>query len=465
MKIKSFSQQGKRSNNEDYLGYQEHLYMVCDGIGGHVSGERASKFVVEQMTALFPYPVPDLTKDQIQEGLGTVQARLNKILETEPECEKMGTTFTGIFISENFWYAAHIGDSRIYLFRPSEEKMWVTKDHSLVGEMMYHHDITREAGRFHPFSNRISKAMIANSENKINTADIAKIDQLKKGDVLMLCSDGVVEAWGENQLIELFADSSLSFDQKAEKLRQQCEQLSKDNNTALLMEIEEKEAFSNGSNDELQWLSFQEVKEDYQMYLKDQQEKEEDAEEAVDITDDIQSQESPTPVTFSDRNPDGVQTVQNKEIDSEQVSGKGNSPRKMFSVYLLIAVVALVIFAVAMVMKKCSRTSNSDTPVIIHQEQVDEDGKQGTTPRDISKKGNSAGMEKTQGNTQPLLRPTQNMNTPSKVSTGEGVKQKTQTNPEKTQEHFQEGNPGGGPNGHPEETPKENGQNNHQPEP
>lgn len=275
MKVQQFSQQGKRSNNEDSLGISEALLTVCDGMGGHNFGERASAFVRDAMLQAFPTVQP-LGKMEIQQQLNQVQKELNLLLVQEPELEKMGTTFTGIFRTPDVWYAAHIGDSRIYLFRPSEQKLWHTWDHSLVGELMRTREITTEAGRFHPLSNRIAKAIIAQKEGKTASASIVKIDELQAGDILLLCSDGVVEAWGDWELVQLFSDDSLSFEQKCEKLAQQCNEKSKDNNTAIIAEMEAQDAFSFGSNEELDWTSFADVQADYQAYMKDLCEEEEE---------------------------------------------------------------------------------------------------------------------------------------------------------------------------------------------
>ena len=268
MKINQFSQQGKRSNNEDSFGMSAGLLTVCDGMGGHVSGERASAFVKNALLKAFAEPRP-LGKMEIQQQLNQVQTDINQLLEKEPELEKMGTTFTGVFITPDVWYAAHIGDSRIYLFRPSEQKLWHTWDHSLVGELMRTKEITIEAGRFHPMSNRISQAIIAQKDGKLANASIVKIDELKSGDVLLLCSDGVIEAWSDLELVKLFSDESLSFEQKCKKLALQCNEKSKDNNTAIIAEIEEVDAFSFGTNEELEWTAFSEVEADYQQYVKD----------------------------------------------------------------------------------------------------------------------------------------------------------------------------------------------------
>jgi protein phosphatase len=266
MKIYQFSNLGKRTNNEDSLGNNKALFTVCDGMGGHNYGERASAFVVDWMLDAFSQIMP-LDKSEIQQQLSNVQLALNGVLEKEPELEKMGTTFTGIFRTPDVWYAAHIGDSRIYLFRPSERKLWHTWDHSMVGELMRTHEITVEAGRFHPMSNRISKAIIAQRDGKPVMASVAKFDELKDGDVLLLCSDGVVEAWGDWDLVQLLENDSLSFEEKCNKIAAQCNERSKDNNTAIIAEIEAPDAFSYGHNDEIQWTTFDEVKTDYMQYV------------------------------------------------------------------------------------------------------------------------------------------------------------------------------------------------------
>lgn len=277
MEIRKFSQIGKRENNEDFLGFNENLITVCDGMGGHTCGERASKFVVESMLQKFEQPIEGLNEELIQQKLQEVQTEVNEILKTEPQLEKMGTTFTGIFRSLEAWYVAHIGDSRVYLYRPSEEKLWHTWDQSLVGQLMKYKDITREAGRFHPMSNRIDKAIIANSAGKTHTAEIAKFDQLQPGDIFMLCSDGVVEAWGDLELVNLFKDNSLSFDQKVEKLARQCNEKSRDNNTAIVLELGENDALAFGNNEGITWVPFKEIEDDYALYLQKQKEDEERA--------------------------------------------------------------------------------------------------------------------------------------------------------------------------------------------
>lgn len=339
MKINQFSQQGKRSNNEDSVGYSKGLLTVCDGIGGHVSGERASAFVIEAMLKAFAAPQP-IGKMEIQQQLNKVQTDLNQLLEKEPELEKMGTTFTGIFLTPDVWYAAHIGDSRIYLFRPSEQKLWHTWDHSLVGELMRTHEITVEAGRFHPMSNRIAKAIIAQKDGNPSNASIVKIDELKAGDIFMLCSDGVVEAWGDLELVKLFSDTSLSFEQKCKQLKKQCAEKSKDNNTALIAEIEEKDAFSFGGNDELEWTTFAEVEADYQQYLKDTSES-----DTENTTPHEPLKEDPQPIEEKPRAKAPERPLENKLPDHQYATTTVHRRRRWWPLLVVaLAIVGLVLF-------------------------------------------------------------------------------------------------------------------------
>ena len=350
MKIHHFSQQGKRSNNEDSLGTSAGLLTVCDGMGGHVAGERASAFVKDALLKAFAEPQP-LGKMEIQQQLNQVQQDLNQLLEKEPELEKMGTTFTGVFVTPDVWYAAHIGDSRIYLFRPSEQKMWHTWDHSLVGELMRTKEIPIEAGRFHPMSNRISKAIIAQKESKLASASIVKIDELKAGDILLLCSDGVVEAWGDWELVQLFSDESLSFEQKCKKLAQQCNAKSKDNNTAIIAEIGEEDAFSFGTNDELEWTTFAEVEADYQQYVKDNEKvketcnaREDKPAEKEETSPNAEPEKKPMASDNPQKSLDKTNDYHNKPstTDSPQQKDTPKKKKSLWVVVLLIVVAAVV---------------------------------------------------------------------------------------------------------------------------
>lgn len=361
MKKENFSQIGTRENNEDFLGHNEHCIVVCDGIGGHASGEVASKYIVDFVLLNSKDQQEEFTKSSIQELLLAAQNGLNNMLDDKPHLAKMGTTFTGLFFSENACFAAHIGDSRIYLIRPAEKKIWHTWDHSLVGELVKNKDITHEAGRHHPMGNRISKALMANEKGKTAKADILKLDQLQKGDLFLLCSDGVNEAWPEHELVELLCNTSLNIQQKTDVIKDKCSKLSKDNNTVYLVEIEEPDEMSFGSNEEVKWINLQEFYDDFDLHKKKIAEEEAEAEE-----EEIEAEIISSPIVEPIRNTESNQQTNNNQhqgnnsIDLNQPAQKNdtyidkqrkntntsafkNLLQKRFIWLLLIAIAAILI--------------------------------------------------------------------------------------------------------------------------
>jgi serine/threonine protein phosphatase PrpC len=347
MKTISYSHIGTRNNNEDSLGASTNTFIVCDGMGGHTSGEVASKFVVDEVLQLVSELQTEITVDAIDTILETVQVNLNKKLETQPELLKMGTTFTGVFFAKEAVYVAHIGDSRVYLVRPPEKKIWHTWDHSLVGGLMKSGEITREKGRLHPMSNRISKAITANDKGKTVRADIVKLDAIKKGDLFFLCSDGVNEAWKEHELMALLCNTDLISEEKLKKIETQCAQDSRDNNTAILLEIEKKDVLLNDTNKEIEWLPLASFEKDYEEYLINKKKEEE---EDVLFVDSIQEKEQAT----------DVNTALN-EVNNKEKKQKGS--RLLYFIVFSIVMMLLSVFLINSYLQ--SKSSPDKRPVKI----------------------------------------------------------------------------------------------------
>jgi PPM family protein phosphatase len=282
MKLYSYTQVGKRQNNEDFLGHNNNTIIVCDGVGGHTAGDFASKFVVKH-TLKTTENTLECNKISIQQDLAKVQKELNQIIEQRPVLVNMGTTYTAIYISKQAYFLAHIGDSRIYFVRPSENKIWHTWDHSLVGELMRKNEISREAGRHHPMGNRISRAIIANDNDNIVKADIRKVDEIQKGDLFFLCTDGVNEAWSEHELLQLLCNRKIATQEKLEIIKKKCTKDSKDNNTAYLVEIERKDSFSYGKNEDIKWIDLDFFKKDYEDYMQGKEIEEEQEEKQEEL--------------------------------------------------------------------------------------------------------------------------------------------------------------------------------------
>jgi protein phosphatase len=348
MKIISYSHIGTRSNNEDRFGNSTTTFMVCDGMGGHTSGEVASKFVVEEVLQLVLALETEITVEAIATILETVQVNLNKKLETQPELLKMGTTFTGVFFAKEAVYIAHIGDSRVYVVRPSEEKIWHTWDHSLVGGLMKSGEITREKGRLHPMSNRISKAITANDKGLTVKAEIVKLDAIKKGDIFFLCSDGVNEAWKEHELLELLCATNVSASEKLSKVEAQCKKESRDNNTAILLEIEQKDVLENGINKEIAWHSLASFKKDYENYLINTKK---EADEDVLFVESIQENKQAKDVDTS------FNTESNKEVNQ-----KGH--KRLYFIIISIVIVLLSVFLINSYLQSKSNPTKRPVKII-----------------------------------------------------------------------------------------------------
>lgn len=284
MKAVQYSHQGKRDNQEDAFGTEhDKFYVVCDGVGGHEKGEVASNFVVDFVKNNFS-KIEFANKASFQQLILNAQDAINEQLDASPEAAGMGTTFAGIFRSEEAYYVVHLGDSRIYWVKPETEQIWHTWDHSMVGNLMQMGEISREEGRFHPNGNRISKAIIANVEGKTSKPDISKLTQVDSGDLFLICSDGVTEAWSEYELLDLLCKTDVSTEQKLAKIKERCANESKDNNTAILLEVDSSSALNGAPNEEISWISLDYFRADFEGYNLSQ-------EIEIDIPADIRPEE------------------------------------------------------------------------------------------------------------------------------------------------------------------------------
>ena len=197
-----------RENNEDaYLAFEpenEHelsdkgrLYIVADGMGGHRGGEIASQLAVD--TILSAYYSSD---DQDRVGalcLAFDEANriiLNRSVE-DTTLFGMGTTCTAMLVIRGEAQFAHVGDSRAYLCR-DDQLTQLTRDHSLVGEMVRSGMITDEDARHHPKRHVITRSL---GIHQAITADtLEKALALQVGDVVLLCSDGLTSLVGDDEI-------------------------------------------------------------------------------------------------------------------------------------------------------------------------------------------------------------------------------------------------------------------------
>lgn len=231
---------GQRANQEDALWplpekatVTDRLFIVCDGMGGHEKGEVASQTISQAFGRWFQehnQSDEPFTYDQQREALAYAYEQLDQ--QDDGSLKKMGTTLTLIHLHRKGITAVHIGDSRIYHIRPSEGLKYVSRDHSLVFDLYQAGEITYEEMQTSPQKNIITRAMQPGEENRVRP-DIIQITDIRPGDYLYLCSDGMLEQMSNGELARLLSTK----DSDEEKRRQLIEATAsnKDNHTAWLI--------------------------------------------------------------------------------------------------------------------------------------------------------------------------------------------------------------------------------------
>lgn len=201
MKVYALTHVGRvRTVNQDayYLpAAGENFAVVADGMGGHRAGEIASKIAVEEFTRWLrcaPRPNEDLMKLAVSEANRAIYMKA----KAEPDKTGMGTTLTSLWIDSNRVYLAHVGDSRAYLLRDGEMTQ-LSRDHSLVAEMVERGEITPREAKVHPHRHYITRALGTGTHV---TPDISRFER-RPGDVWLLCSDGLSNYIESDELGEL----------------------------------------------------------------------------------------------------------------------------------------------------------------------------------------------------------------------------------------------------------------------
>ncbi len=232
--------QGLRENDEDAFRYgaiddNAAFYVVCDGVGGAQKGEVASELAcstIAEYLQQHPFSSCPEHETYIKKMLESVDLAFDRYFVDHPKAKGMGTTLTLLLLFPNQAIIAHVGDSRIYYVRKNQV-LYQTRDHSLVNELMENGIISEEETESHPMKNVILRA-IQGASVKSSKADIHTINQIIPGDYFFLCTDGILEGISSNELV-LILNSSVPDADKAEEIKKRCENLSRDNYTAILV--------------------------------------------------------------------------------------------------------------------------------------------------------------------------------------------------------------------------------------
>ncbi len=244
-------QLGQRSNQEDSIfpeygkvSATDRLFILCDGMGGHSSGEVASQTVCSVMSESVFRHSPDAEGPFTAADFETVLSETYNALDAKDDGagKKMGTTLTFLKFHAGGSLIAHIGDSRVYHIRPgktAEETriLFQTEDHSLVNDLIKVGELTPEEAKYSKQKNVITRAMQPNMERR-SKADIHNIEDIRPGDYFMMCSDGILEQLEDENIEYIFSDKGGNAKKKVEMLEKVTEHNS-DNHSAILVHVTE----------------------------------------------------------------------------------------------------------------------------------------------------------------------------------------------------------------------------------
>lgn len=219
-----------RKNNEDAfkISNKDKIYLLADGMGGHLGGEFASSMAVQELEKLL---VDVKDKAEIKEAIEEVNRKIyQKSLEDE-NLSGMGTTLSLIKILDDHLYFANIGDSRIYCLK-GKDLIQLTIDDSYVNYLLEVGAITSDQAKDHPKKNVLLKALGTTDDIEVFVQGV----QWEEDDLYLLCSDGLTNMLEEEEIQEIISSN------EAEKavdllINQALDRGGKDNITVIVLTI------------------------------------------------------------------------------------------------------------------------------------------------------------------------------------------------------------------------------------
>lgn len=234
----------EREMNQDfYLASEERpqLFVLCDGMGGHKSGDVASRTAAGSIeTYIRLQDSLDYDSAEAEKVLREAVTYANKIVYSRASSNAalagMGTTADVCLVDFDFVYIAHVGDSRVYALR-GNTLVQITKDHSLVEEMVESGVITESEARVHPKKNVITRAI---GTNKTVEADFISYP-FRAGDILLMCSDGLSNMLSDAEIQTILSENTVPQDMVENLIASANQKGGKDNITAIVIKKLQKE--------------------------------------------------------------------------------------------------------------------------------------------------------------------------------------------------------------------------------
>ena len=228
----------KRKMNQDYVfvskdpvGNLPNLFVVADGMGGHNAGDFASSHAVQIL-------VDEIRKDAdfnpikvLRHAIETANMEILERAQQDEALKGMGTTMVVATIVGHYAHVANVGDSRLYLIQGQIRQ--VTRDHSLVQEMVRMGELKPEEARNHPDKNIITRALGAERTVDIDFFDL----KMEPDSTILMCSDGLSNMVEDSKIEEIILDKTEELPRKGEELLEEANRNGgKDNIAVILVE-------------------------------------------------------------------------------------------------------------------------------------------------------------------------------------------------------------------------------------
>ena len=225
----------KREANEDFYALDEAagIFVVADGLGGHVAGRVASELAVRRFTSLLRAPGEGGDFERLRSACTSAHEGILELVSQDRELQGMGTTLAALWFRGRQVALAHIGDSRIYVFRDGKLH-GLTFDHSLVNEMVFRGALSSRQARTHPYRHVITRALGVGGAIEPDTACF----EVRPGDLYLLCTDGITAQMDHEDLAQLLLAGGSDLEASAQRLIDIANECGGDDNaTAVLVEL------------------------------------------------------------------------------------------------------------------------------------------------------------------------------------------------------------------------------------
>ena len=226
----------KRKINQDYVfssekavGNLRNLFIVADGMGGHKAGEYASKCTVETICDEVKRSFEKNPTIILRKAIEKANENIRMQAQGDANLEGMGTTVVAATLMGKYLQIANVGDSRLYVINDTIKQ--ITRDHSLVEEMVRMGGIDRESARNHPDKNIITRAVGVSEEVEVDFFTV----ELTPKDTILLCSDGLTNMLTDEEILMIMSGQRDIVEQAGKLVDAANEKGGKDNISVVLV--------------------------------------------------------------------------------------------------------------------------------------------------------------------------------------------------------------------------------------